>query len=594
MGELRSPCTRDCSPVKRGAGPLWVNDTHSALNRTAVTRILEPRSADEVAAAVEAAAARGEPLAIAGARHAMGGQQFLSGGALLDTRRLNHVRWFDRGEALLEVEAGITWPDVIRGYLALQRGPGPAYRHPPEADRRRPAHPGRRGRRQHPRPRPGRTAVRGRHRGAGGRHGRRVTSCAVSAKRTPTLFRHVVGGYGLFGVVTAVTLRLVPRVKVERRVARLEIEELIDAFDERIAAGHLYGDFQFATSPHSADFLRTGVLSSYRPVEIRAPHSRRPAPPVAKRLERAAAAGAHRQARGLPEIHRVLSGDARPALLERHAPAESLPRGISRRARSPARRGGARQRDDHRALRAARPRCVAFMNDVRRDFRMNGVDFIYGTIRLIEAEQDTALPWARRDWACVIFNLHIDHRREDMARAADHFRRLIDHALRHGGSYFLTYHRFASARPAARRASRHPRLPRRETRARSGRCVPERLVSRTCGSWSREAPHDTPRSRGGAADVDLRRAVRRACHRPARSAAGRARLAAGHGRLVLRAAALLPAAAGADRAAHDHGGGGLEPPRAQRRGSPCANPRTAGALRSLARLYFLAMACGSA
>jgi FAD/FMN-containing dehydrogenase len=92
-----------------------------------------------------------------------------------------------------------------------------------------------------------------------------------------------------------------------------------------------------------------------------------------------------------------------------------------------------------------RHRLVAFMNDVRRDFRMHAVDFIYGTIRLIAAEQDTALPWARQDWACVVFNLHIDHRAGDMARAAGHFRRLIDHALRHDGSFFLTYHRFASA-----------------------------------------------------------------------------------------------------------------------------------------------------
>jgi len=92
-----------------------------------------------------------------------------------------------------------------------------------------------------------------------------------------------------------------------------------------------------------------------------------------------------------------------------------------------------------------RDRLLAFMNDVRHDFRLNGVDFIYGTIRLIEAEHETALPWARESYACVIFNLHIDHRREDLARAAEHFRRLIDHSLRHGGSYFLTYHRFASA-----------------------------------------------------------------------------------------------------------------------------------------------------
>jgi hypothetical protein len=91
-----------------------------------------------------------------------------------------------------------------------------------------------------------------------------------------------------------------------------------------------------------------------------------------------------------------------------------------------------------------RSKLLGFMNDVRRDFRLNGVDFIYGTIRLIESENDSALPWAREPWACVIFNLHVDHRPADVERAAGHFRRLIDHSLRHGGSYFLTYHRYAT------------------------------------------------------------------------------------------------------------------------------------------------------
>ncbi len=265
-------------PVRRAAGPLWVNDTHSALNRTAVARVLEPRSVDEVIAAVRNARGRGEPLAVSGARHAMGGQQFLGGSQLLDMRKLAGVRWFDRAAALFEVEAGITWPDLIRGYLNLQRGPGPAY------------------------------GIRQKQTGAdrltlGGAvaaniHGRGLTSqpfvadieglevvtpagelVRCSREENASLFRHVVGGYGLFGVVTAVTLRLVPRVKVERRVARLEIEELVDAFDERIAQGHLYGDFQFATAQHSADFLRTGVLSSYRPLD-----SDRPIPDGQRRL----------------------------------------------------------------------------------------------------------------------------------------------------------------------------------------------------------------------------------------------------------------------------------------------------------------------
>jgi FAD/FMN-containing dehydrogenase len=431
------------SPVRRGAGPWWVNDTHSALNRTPVSRVLEPRTADEVAAAVATAAARGQPLAVCGARHAMGGQQFLTNGTLLDTRRLNHVRWFDRNEALIELGAGTTWPDVIRGYLALQRGPGPAF------------------------------GIRQKQTGAdrltlGGAvsanmHGRTLAAqpfvadieglevatptgelLRCSREPNPELFRHVVGGYGLFGVVTAVTLRLVPRVKVERCVTRLEIEELIDAFDERIAAGHLYGDFQFATSPHSADFLRTGVLSSYRPVD-----AQRRIPDDQRRLsqgdwnELLRLSHADKRAAFQRFIEFYLATNGQVYWSDTH----QLNLYLEEYHGALDHRLGAAVRGSEMIteLFVPRDRLVAFMNDVRRDFRMNAVDFIYGTIRLIEAEQETALPWARRNWACVVFNLHIDHRAEDVARAADHFRRLIDHALSHGGSYFLTYHRYATA-----------------------------------------------------------------------------------------------------------------------------------------------------
>jgi FAD/FMN-containing dehydrogenase len=109
-------------PVRRPLPPHWVNDTHSALNRTQVTRVIEPQRACDVSEAVAQARQRDTSLAIAGGRHAMGGQQFLSGGTLLDMRRMKGVRWFDRGRALLEVEAGITWPDLIRGYFSLQGG----------------------------------------------------------------------------------------------------------------------------------------------------------------------------------------------------------------------------------------------------------------------------------------------------------------------------------------------------------------------------------------------------------------------------------------------------------------------------------------
>jgi FAD/FMN-containing dehydrogenase len=423
--------------------PRWVNDTHSSLNHTPVARIVEPQRVAEVADAVAAALARGESLSIAGGRHAMGGQQFLRDATLLDMRQLKHVRWFDRGRGLIEVEAGITWPDVIRGYLSLQRGSGPAF------------------------------GIRQKQTGAdrltlGGAvaaniHGRGLTAqpfvsdieglevvtpagdvVRCSRSEHPDLFRRVVGGYGLFGVVTAVTLRLVPRVKVERCVAQLDIDGLIEAFDERIAAGHLYGDFQFATAPDSPEFLRSGVLSSYRPAE-----QARVIPADQRRLSQ----------RDWNELLILAHGDKRAAFrrftefyLATHgqiywSDTHQLNLYLEDYHGALDHRLGAAVRGSEMIteLYVPRARLLPFMNEVRRDFRLNGVDFIYGTIRLIEQEQETALPWARESWACVVFNLHVDHHPQDIDRAAGHFRRLIDHALRQGGSYFLTYHRFASA-----------------------------------------------------------------------------------------------------------------------------------------------------
>src|SRR5215470_12599100 len=87
----KSPIDREFRRAARRRS-VFVNDTHSALNRTPVARLIEPRSVDDVVRAVREARAAGNSLAVAGGRHAMGGQQFLARGALLDMRSLNRVR----------------------------------------------------------------------------------------------------------------------------------------------------------------------------------------------------------------------------------------------------------------------------------------------------------------------------------------------------------------------------------------------------------------------------------------------------------------------------------------------------------------------
>src|SRR5215469_11934124 len=196
---------------------IWVNDTHSGLNRTAVSRVLEPRTVEDVERAVRRSRSEGHPLAIAGGRHAMGGQQLLTGGALLDMRRLNGVRSFDEERGLLEVEAGILWPDVIRAYLTRpggMRSPWGIRQKQTGADR---------------------LTIGGAV--AANIHGRGLTAppfiddlesleivtaqgevVVCSRQQRPELFRHVIGGYGLFGLVTAAKLRLTARQQVERVV----------------------------------------------------------------------------------------------------------------------------------------------------------------------------------------------------------------------------------------------------------------------------------------------------------------------------------------------------------------------------------------
>lgn len=89
----------------------------------------------------------------------------------------------------------------------------------------------------------------------------------VSRDQKPELFRLATGGYGLFGIVASVTLRLVPRQKMARVVEIRYSDGLIQAFDDRIRNGFLFGDFQFAIDPKSEDFLHKGVFSCYRPVD---------------------------------------------------------------------------------------------------------------------------------------------------------------------------------------------------------------------------------------------------------------------------------------------------------------------------------------
>lgn len=417
-----------------------VNDSHSALNPTLVAGVRRVDSTSAIVATVRAAAATGRAVAICGARHAMGGQQFGTGAVLIDTTAFSRVVAFDHARGLIEVEAGIRWPALHR-WLVRAQGEGA-----------------------------GTWTFRQKQTGAdelsiGGClaanvHGRGLdlppfvsevesftlvdaTGAVRRCSRTENadLFGLAIGGYGLFGAIATVTLRLAPRRKLRRIVEIREIDDLVRAFDARRDAGFTYGDFQFSIDPASAAFLRRGVFSCYEPVgdSTAMPGGQRSLSPddwrrlVLLAHTDKAAAFEHYARHYLATSGQIYWSDAHQMSVYLAGYHREVDRVL-----------GHRGSEVITELYVPRSRLADFMAAAARDFRAHAVDVIYGTVRLVRRDVETFLAWAREDWACVIFNLHVRHDPAGLGHAADAFRRLIDLAIARGGSYYLTYHRHAT------------------------------------------------------------------------------------------------------------------------------------------------------
>src|SRR5216117_1159677 len=249
---------------------IWVNDVHSQLNRTRVRELLRPHTSDDLAAIVRSASRKGLPISVSGCRHSMGGQQFATDSICIDTRPLARVISFDRERGLNEVEGRVEWPKLIRTYLDAQQENAKQW------------------------------GIAQKQTGAdtftlGGSlssnvHGRglrmkplisNIESFTIitadgktircSREENSELFRLAIGGYGIFGLIDTVTLRLVPRQKLRRVVEIIRANDLSKRFEERIAQNFLYGDFQFSVDEKSPDFLQRGVFSCYEPISADEP-----------------------------------------------------------------------------------------------------------------------------------------------------------------------------------------------------------------------------------------------------------------------------------------------------------------------------------
>ena len=430
-----------CGSAPTTGGSVFVDDVHSALNGTAVAEVRTPRGVAEVQAIVREAGRRGVAISIAGGRHAMGGQQFGVGTILIDTTRMDRVLGFDREHGTVDVEAGVQWPALYAWLRDAQRDGASAWgfrQKQTGADR---------------------LSIGGAL--AANVHGRGLAFppfvadvvqftlvdaegelVRCSRSENAATFALAIGGYGLFGVIAEVRLQLHPRIVLERVVAEAEVDDLDTLFAQRIADGFVYGDFQFSTDAASPDFLRRGVFATYRPAPPGAE-----VPPGQRSLTEADwrelyyLAHADRAALYRRYVGYYLSTNGQRYWSDEH----QMSLYVDGYHVEVDRRLGAACQGSEMITEIYVPlhELASFLARVRADFLANGTRLVYGTIRLIRRDTETFLAWAKQDFACVIFNLHVDHDEAGIGRAEREFRLLIDRGLELGGSYYLTYHRWA-------------------------------------------------------------------------------------------------------------------------------------------------------
>ena len=242
------------------AEPRWaqrggtINDA-SCLSRTKVAGIVAVTSEADVAAALAYARATGLPVSAAGARHSMGGQAFRAGGVVIDMRGLKSIRLDPVGRTI-NVGAGATWHDIqnkIHPMFAVKAmqstdiftvgGSIAVNAHGMDHQT---------------------GALMGSIRSLRVMlaDGRIVTA---SRDENADLFRHVVGGYGLFGIVLSAVLDVVPNDIYQSERSLIGTSEFPKAF-AAIAADPAIGLSYTHLSTAPGSLLEEALVYRYRRV----------------------------------------------------------------------------------------------------------------------------------------------------------------------------------------------------------------------------------------------------------------------------------------------------------------------------------------
>jgi FAD/FMN-containing dehydrogenase len=412
-------------PAPQLEPPDVVND-FSRLNRTQIRGVIHPTNEDQIRDAVLRAVTNGVKVTIAGKRHSMGGQTLYQDAIALDMLQFNKIGPLDDANKILTVQSGATWSDIQRFLnphgLAVLTMQGPNV-FTVGGSMSVNAH------------------------GWDMRHGPvaasiewfRIVLADGSIRRcsredNAELFHLVLGGYGLFGVILDVGLRVTDNSAYVASVAEMDFSQLPSYLEGQLRTSQdvELGEADLSIAPES--LLRETLAIIYTKQ-----------------------AGGTGRTDPLQDEQHIFRDRYFFDLSRQYNWGKSVRWALQKRLEYPA-LGAVRTRNN--IFRAPIERIqhyspkdtdilqeyfvppqnfVAFINGLREILEKRHVNLLNATVRYIEPSHDAFLDYAGQQSLAVVLYMNVKTSVSGRLTASETSREIIDLALQENGTFYLPY-----------------------------------------------------------------------------------------------------------------------------------------------------------
>jgi hypothetical protein len=242
------------------------NNHLNYLTSTSIIQELSPKTTEEAQEIFKHNKKISKILSCQSSGYSIGGQHLIENGVIINTQKLNKVEFFDSVNGLIKVEPSMSWHELL-SYLTRAQKDNPNAWMPKQIPTEFLDY-----------------SIGGAV--SANTHGNNLFTLPlikdiasidlvtltgeilrVHRKANQELFKLAIGGYGLFGLITGVEFNLSKKRILQRKVELLSIKELPNEITKHTQAGCTHFEFILNTNELEQDFLQTGILSSYLPIE---------------------------------------------------------------------------------------------------------------------------------------------------------------------------------------------------------------------------------------------------------------------------------------------------------------------------------------